>query len=277
MIELDGSQGEGGGQMLRTALSLSAISGDAFRIKNIRAGREDPGLKAQHLAAIKAVQKLCGAVVDGAELGSTEITFYPKLLKGADVAIDIGTAGSITLVLQAAILPALFGLRISRFLISGGTDVAFAPTIDYFTEVFVPHIRTWCANIEVRVLKRGYFPVGKGVVEVIVQPKIFRDDYESFTQFMAMLQASVPKIDSLQQGHLVVINGVSHASMQGVAERQTETAQHLLAKKGRTQIRSEMVRSVSEGSGMTLWAMFSLQQDEMEFTRPIRLGASALG
>ncbi len=273
MIVLDGSHG---GQILRTALALSAISCVPFRIENIRAGRDNPGLKAQHLTAIKAVQKLCSAVVEGAELGSASLTFYPKLLKGGNIELDVGTAGSVTLVLQAAILPALFGLRQTRFLITGGTDVPFSPPIDYFTEVFVPHIRMWCEQVSVRVLKRGYFPVGQGMVEVIVKPKVYRDDYATFEQFLDALRASVPAIENMQLGHPVLINGVSHASLEGVAERQAHAAQQTLVKRGDVHIRAENVKSASPGSGITLWALYSLTPDELEISRPIRLGASAL-
>jgi RNA 3'-phosphate cyclase len=276
MIVLDGSHG---GQVLRTALALSAISGVPFKIERIRANNENPGLKAQHLTAIKAVQKLCSAVVDGAELGSQTLTFYPKLLKGGNVELDVGTAGSISLVLQAAIIPALFGLRQTRFLITGGTDVPFAPSIDYFTEVFVPHIRMWCEHITVRVLKRGYFPVGQGAVEVIVKPKVYRDDYETFEQFLDALRVSVPALDNTKLGHPVLINGLSHASqdLEGVAERQAHAAQNILAKRGDVHIRAELVKSASPGSGITLWALYSLTPDELEISRPIRLGMSALG
>ncbi|MBI4150612.1 RNA 3'-terminal phosphate cyclase [Candidatus Woesearchaeota archaeon] len=276
MIVLDG---RGGGQMLRTALELSAVSGLPFRIENIRASRDNPGLKAQHLTAIKAVQKLCSAVVEGAELGSSTLTFYPKLLKGGNVELDVGTAGSISLVLQAAIIPALFGLRQTRFLIAGGTDVPFSPSIDYFTEVFVPHIRMWCESVTVRVLKRGYFPVGGGLVEVVVKPKVYRDDYETFEQFLDALRVSVPALENVHLGHPVLINGLSHASqdLEGVAERQAHAAQNVLSKRGDVHIRSELVKSVSPGSGITLWALYSLTPDELEISRPIRLGVSALG
>lgn len=275
MITIDGSHGEGGGQMLRTALALSAISGEAFRMTNIRAGRDNPGLKAQHVAAIKAVQKLCGAVVDGAELHSTEITFFPKLLKGADVEIDVGTAGSITLVLQAAILPALFGLRITKLRIIGGTDVPNAPTIDYFTELFVPFIRTWCESIDVKVLRRGYLPVGQGIVELIVKPKIYRDDYETFELFLEALKTKVPAINSTQLGHLMLIKGSSQSTQESAAEQESKAVRHALHKH-HADIRAELVRASSPGSATTLWALFALT-DEMDFLRPIRLGVCALG
>lgn len=275
MIILDGSHGEGGGQMLRTALALSAISGEAFRMTNIRAGRDDPGLKHQHLAAIKAVQKLCGAVVDGAELHSTEITFFPKLLKGADIEIDVGTAGSITLVLQAAILPALFGLRITKLRLIGGTDVPNAPTLDYFTELFVPFIRTWCESIDVNVLRRGYSPLGHGIVDLIVKPKIYRDDYETFDLFLEALKTKVPTINSTQLGHLMLIKGSSQSTNEGAAEQTSKAVKQVL-NKHHVDLRAELVRASSPGAATTLWALFALT-DEMDFLRPIRLGACALG
>ena len=103
MVSIDGSVGEGGGQVLRTAIALSAITESALKVTNIRAGRESPGLKAQHLAAVKAVAQICGAELEGAEVGSTELRFRPEHLRGGTYAVDVGTAGSIALVLQAIV------------------------------------------------------------------------------------------------------------------------------------------------------------------------------
>ena len=108
MIYIDGSYGEGGGQLIRTALALSAITGKPFEAQNIRHGRKKPGLKAQHLHCIKALEKLCGAQTKNAELGSENLTFIPKKLKACTIKVNIGTAGSISLLLQSLLLPSFF-------------------------------------------------------------------------------------------------------------------------------------------------------------------------
>ncbi len=280
MIVIDGAQGEGGGQMLRTALALSAVSQEPFRMTNIRSGRDVPGLKPQHLAAVKTVQKLCNAVVEGDAIGSTELTFFPKPIKGGAIEIDVGTAGSVTLVLHAAVLPSLFAKQSTRLLITGGTDVEHALSIDYFSEVFLPQMRGWCEKIEVKLIKRGYYPAGGGQVELFVKPKIKRSEFETFDSFVTALRAVVPRMNLSEQGHLMLIKGVSHASHElerdKVAERQANAALAMLMKRGDVKIISEYVKTSCSGSGLTLWAIYSILQDDIEFSRPIRLGSCVL-
>jgi RNA 3'-terminal phosphate cyclase (ATP) len=136
-IEIDGSFGEGGGQIVRTAVALSAVTGKAVKINNIRAKRPNPGLSWQHITAIDAVRKLCNASIYGLKKGSPTLEFKPYSLKGGSFKFDVGTAGSITLVLQACLLPALFCDRTTEITITGGTDVAWSPPIDYFRFVFL--------------------------------------------------------------------------------------------------------------------------------------------
>src|SRR5512134_1350757 len=120
MLQIDGSYGEGGGQILRTALSFSCLTGTPFRIGNIRRGRRKPGLMPQHLASVRAAQTISGALVQGAEAGSTSLTFSPNAVRGGEFEFQIGTAGSVTLVLQTIILPLLFAGRPSRVTLTGG-------------------------------------------------------------------------------------------------------------------------------------------------------------
>ncbi|MBI2145928.1 hypothetical protein HYU22_01140 [Candidatus Woesearchaeota archaeon] len=122
MIELDGSHQEGGGALVRVALAFSALTGQGFKVTNIRAGRKDPGLKAQHLEAIKALQQICHATINNVKLGSTELQFTPGKMKSGTYEIDIGTAGSITLLLQALILPSMIAPGKMAFAITGGKN-----------------------------------------------------------------------------------------------------------------------------------------------------------
>src|SRR3989344_1293324 len=132
MLEIDGSYGEGGGQIIRTAIAMSAIKQVPIRITNIRANRSKPGLQAQHLTGVKAAAELCNAKVSGAELGSTELTFEPGKIRFGKFRFDIGTAGAITLVLQTIIPIAAFAPSKTKFEIIGGTNVLHAPPIEYF-------------------------------------------------------------------------------------------------------------------------------------------------
>lgn len=171
MIEVDGSYGEGGGQLVRTAVALSALTGSALRLAGVRAKRARPGLAPQHLAAVRAVAALCNARCEGLELGSSGLTFAPRApAAGGELRVDVGTAGSVTLVLQA-LLPALLCARqASRVVVIGGTDVRQAPTWDYFCEVLVRHLHAMGLHVRPSLTRRGYYPRGGGEVAVEVEP-----------------------------------------------------------------------------------------------------------
>jgi RNA 3'-terminal phosphate cyclase (ATP) len=169
-LELDGSRGEGGGQILRTALSLSMITGRPFRIERIRAGRKKPGLLRQHLTAVQAAVAICAAEVSGAELGSLALSFRPGRIRGGDYRFAIGTAGSCTLVLQT-ILPALwFADAPSQVLVSGGTHNPAAPPADFLIHAWLPILRRMGVDMEIEVLRHGFYPAGGGEVRVAVCP-----------------------------------------------------------------------------------------------------------
>ena len=123
MIEIDGSAGEGGGQVLRTSVAFSALTGKPVRVYSIRGGRDVPGIKAQHLCAVSAVAEISDAQVKGLSIGSREIEFYPGVIRSGNISIDVGTAGSVTLVLQALMIPALHAPGDVAIRIRGGTDV----------------------------------------------------------------------------------------------------------------------------------------------------------
>jgi len=170
MIEIDGSRGEGGGQIIRTSLTLSAITKKPVRITNIRAGRPNPGLQMQHLTSAKAVRNVCRGRLEGAELHSTELSFEPGEIVGGKYDFDIGTAGSVTLVAQTLIPILLFASKESELRITGGTHVMKSPSYDYFERVFVPAVAQFGVSLECRMLKPGYYPAGGGCMEVQVTP-----------------------------------------------------------------------------------------------------------
>lgn len=172
-IELDGSAGEGGGQILRTALALSAVSGRAFRIRHIRAGREKPGLKRQHLAAVRAVAEICGARMEGAELGSMELAFVPGKPRGGRYRFDIGSAGSAVLVAQTVLPVLLRADAPAEVTVTGGTHVPYAPTWEFFAESFLPQVRSMGARVEAECGSYGFYPAGGGCIRLRTEP--FRD------------------------------------------------------------------------------------------------------
>lgn len=162
MLELDGAAGEGGGQVLRTALALSALTRRPFRMVNIRAGRPEPGLKAQHAAVASAFAQVTGGKVEGAEGGSRELAFEPGPMRGGELHFSIGTAGSIPLFLQA-LMPALAASGASwRVTVTGGTDGKWAPLWDYFARVHVNTLERLGWRPRVKLQRRGWYPRGGG-------------------------------------------------------------------------------------------------------------------
>lgn len=256
MILLNGM--EGGGQLLRTALALSTLTGQPFRMTNIRAKREQPGLKAQHLTCILALKELCNAKTDGAELGSTELLYIPGEMTSKSLDADIGTAGSITLLLQAILLPCTLAKKPRKLTITGGTDVPWSMPIDYFTHVLIPHYKRY-ADIKVKLLKRGYYPKGGGTIELTIKPA----------------HTSTP-FNLITKEPLITIKGISHASKDlataRVAERQAQEAEKHL-RQYKANITAEYSDTPSTGSGITLWAVHG--KEETNFLKNI--GADALG
>lgn len=170
MVEIDGSLGEGGGQILRSSLTLSLLTGKTLRLHNIRARRSEPGLKAQHLKAVQAAAAVGKAQVEGAELGSTELLFEPGPLTAGTYQFDIGTAGSTSLVLQTILLPLSYARQASRFTVSGGTHVPWSPSFHYLDL----HWRHFLARIGFRLSftleAAGFYPRGGGRVTAAVEP-----------------------------------------------------------------------------------------------------------
>lgn len=170
MIEIDGSYGEGGGQILRTALSLSSLLGKPFRIYNIRKGREKPGLMPQHLVSVRAAQRLSGAEVSGDAKGSAELSFLPRRVEEGEFEFDIGTAGSTSLVLQTLLPALLFCSGKSRVTLLGGTHVPFSPSFHYLAEVFAPFIRRLGLEVRLDIDAYGFYPRGGGRIRAEIWP-----------------------------------------------------------------------------------------------------------
>ena len=189
MIRIDGAYLEGGGQIVRTALALSTITQKPFEVFDIRKGRKDSGLKNQHLYCIKSLKKLCDAVTEGDELGSFSLKYFPKKIIAKNMDIDIETAGSITLFLQAVLMPSMFAGKPFTLVITGGTDVKWSMSFDYFNNVFLPQLQRF-AKIEAKLIKRGYYPKGNGKVEIKINPKFKLNDFSNFQEFQNHLKSN---------------------------------------------------------------------------------------
>lgn len=170
MIEIDGSEGEGGGQVLRTALALSLLTKKPFRIANIRAKRKTPGVLRQHLTAIDAATRVGDAAVEGAALGASALTFVPQAMRGGHYAFAIGTAGSTTLVLQTILVPLLLATEPSTIMLEGGTHNPSAPPFDFIEHAYLPLLRRMGADVSIELLRPGFFPAGGGKLQVSITP-----------------------------------------------------------------------------------------------------------
>ncbi|MFT4343285.1 MAG: RNA 3'-terminal phosphate cyclase [Candidatus Woesearchaeota archaeon] len=274
MIEIDGSMAEGGGQIVRTALGLSSITLKPFRITNIRKNRSNPGLSQQHVMCIKACAQMTNAFVSGNNVGSTEIEFIPKVIKNRQFIINIGTAGSIPLLLQG-LLPALLFTE-SDITITGGTDVQWSMPIDYFRHVLLPALMPYC-NVTVLCEKRGYYPAGEGKVIIRTKPRFRRPDFDTFQDFYQFIFGN-PPLELHKKGELICIKGVSHASqsLQGneVSERQADTAELMLRKECPVDLQRTYAHTSSIGSGIVLYALYNSSGNHHH---QYRIGADFLG
>ncbi len=262
-VELDGREEEGGGSILRHALGFSVLTGRPFRIHHVRANRPQPGLRPQHLHGVQAAARLCGARVRGDRVGSTELEFEPGPIRPGAYEVDIGTAGSVTLLLQAVLLPVVMGSVETRWVVRGGTDVPWSIPADYWEAVLLFHLQRW-ARVSFRLVRRGYYPAGGGHVEFEARPH------------------GVPpeplRLDGT--GRLVRIEGVAHASHHlrsaRVVERMREAAVNALGRPPDVPVavRGDYREAASPGAGIVLWAIL---QDVADPSVEYRLGASALG
>ena len=170
MIEIDGSAGEGGGQILRTSLALSMCTGQPFTLTKIRAGRAKPGLMRQHLTCVNAAAEICGAEVHGAELNSQSLAFAPGPVRAGDYTFNVGTAGSCTLVLQTVWPALLMADTPSRLTLGGGTHSPMAPPFHFLERSYAPLLRKLGANVELTLRRLGFYPAGGGEIDVTIWP-----------------------------------------------------------------------------------------------------------
>jgi len=258
LIEIDGSQKSGSGTILRLSVALASILGKPLHIYNIRQNRPQPGLRPQHLEAVLTAAKLCEAKIEGAVLNSRELWFTPRGIKGGRFEAEIGTAGSIPMLIMTVLPICIFAenavqLHISR----GGTDVSHSPTINYMRNVFLPVLRRMGVNANITVHKYGYYPKGMGEVTLTVEP------------------CKEPKPLLMEEfGTLKAVKGVSVCTFladRKVAERQAEAAKNYLRERGLTaeiQIINDQSNPLQKGSSIVLWA---------ETDKGALLGADAIG
>ena len=170
MIEIDGSQGEGGGQILRSSLTLAMVTGQAVRLTRIRAGRKKPGLMRAHLTAVTAASEICNAQIYGTAIGSRELTFQPGEVSSGDYSFRIGTAGSTSLILQTVLPALLCADGPSTLRIEGGTHNPMAPPFEFLQRTYLPLVNQLGPQVAAQLVRPGFFPVGKGQIEVTVSP-----------------------------------------------------------------------------------------------------------
>ncbi len=241
-LVIDGAHGEGGGQLVRLAVALAAITGRSIRLVNIRARRAKPGLAAQHLTALAAVAAMCDGHLEGAAIGASEVCFRPGRIRGGVYRFEVGTAGSVTLVLQAVLPVALSADVPSRVTLIGGTDVTRAPPVDYLRGVFLPWLAVMGAQVEIVSLRHGYYPRGGGELTLEIAP----------ARHLCPLIAEI-------SGPLQRIRGRAHVAHlpRHIAERMAQAARSGLADLAPVDIAIEVlgdVEAFGTGGALTLVA-----------------------
>jgi RNA 3'-terminal phosphate cyclase (ATP) len=241
LVRIDGSQGEGGGQILRTAVSLSAITGRPVEVTGIRAKRQNPGLRPQHMTGIKVLGDLFHAKVENLLVGAEWVRFEPSdKFEGGSVKVDVGTAGSIPMVLMAVVPAVSLSNKSLQIEIIGGTDVRASPTIDYVRHVVAASYLSIGIKFSVEVLKRGYYPKGGGIVQASIEPC-----REPGTMELLSTRDVAPKITS-----------VCGQLPRHVAERQISSAMIALEKKGIrcSSYSASIETSISPGSSILIYS-----------------------
>jgi len=238
LLEIDGSFGEGGGQILRMAVALSAVTGREVVVRNIRAKRERPGLAPQHLAAVAAVATVCGARVEGLAPRSRQVRIAPGTISGGGYRFDVGTAGSVALVLQALLPLWIASGHAAAVTVTGGTDVPHAPPFDYFQNVLLPLLARLGVEVRIQGIRRGYYPRGGGEVRLTVAP------------------GSLEPLVLDERGAILAIEGRAHVSSipEHIATRMRDAA---LERCPQARVEVEVVdaaRAAGPGGAIVVWA-----------------------
>ncbi len=256
VLTLDGSHGEGGGQILRTALALSVITNRHIHLVNIRAGRSNPGLLPQHLSAVRAAAAISGATVSGDRLRSTEISFAPShSAKSGSYVFDVaetagrGSAGSVTLILQTLIVPLLLAPGVSTLILRGGTHVQWSPPFDDLASVFFPLLRRIGYRIDADLVRWGWYPVGGGEVTCKITGSETTNEPWQVTPIEAMAPGPLQRII----GRAVAANLPAH-----IPQRMAERAQASLAGVGvPVHIEPQSVTAAGPGAGIFFMAAYT--------------------
>ncbi len=245
-IQIDGSQGEGGGQILRTALALSMLTGIPFELTNIRAGRKKPGLMRQHLVCVQASQRISNATVEGAELHSQKLYFQPQHIQAGHYDFQIGSAGSTILVLQTLLPALMMQEQASQISIHGGTHNPMAPTADFIEHCFLPTIQRLGIQIDFKCERAGFFPIGAGQINATIHP------WTKQTKYTA-----------LDKGQLIDINGFAAALNipSDIADRELEVLHNKLELNNRKALN---FKGISQGN--TAFVVLNYEHHQQVFS-----------
>ncbi len=258
MIEIDGSQKSGSGTILRLAVALAAIKGEPIHVFNIRQNRPQPGLKPQHLEAVLTAARLCDAEVKGARIDSREIWFTPRAVKSGKFEAEIGTAGSISMLLMTVLPICAYAEKTVELKVTkGGTDVSHSPTINYMRFVLLPTLERMGLNVTLQVKRYGYYPKGMGEVNITIEPC-----------------KTMKPLNLDRFGKITTTEGISVCTFladRKVAERQAKAAKECLSMKGYSteiQVINDMSNPLQKGSSLVLW---------IKTDTNVILGADAIG